>query len=400
VIRLYDPDAIEAIDSGMVMVNYDLNYPGAPTLRSQTGRKVTLPSATRPNRIFKGWCEGVVSSSGDSCAGTLHSANKILVNNNPGTTKTYSLKAVWEDPKYTITYNFNGGNANGIASTQICYYSAIIAGNCRIPSKNPTRPGHIFNKWCTTTPTNYFTTCSSASYSSGGLISLALFPSGRTATLHAVWIERYIQDYSVASCRSEASSANQTLVDKRDHSTYTVRYANNQCWMTQDLHIGYTNSGKVSAAGSNFSNPGIWNINVTSNKSYTQASANVGSSWGYYNFCAATAGSNNGCTKAEVYSGTSDICPANWRMPNGTELDNIKGNRNIFSLSSSSDGSAWWSTSQTPYLALDDDSKLQRALIRRGDDFKFNPDYGWGTSSIGDGGYFRTNRMRIRCVHK
>ena len=197
VIRLYDPDAIEAIDSGMVMVNYDLNYPGAPTLRSQTGRKVTLPSATRIDYAFGGWCEGTVINSGNDCSGTLHPVNKTLTNNDPDTTKAYNLKAVWKEPRYTITYNFNGGNANGIASTQYCYRSVVTSGNCKIPNKSPTRSNYTFRGWCKGTVNGTTGACTGTSLSPNGTIPTSFFANNtEKITLVAMWSKNFTINYN------------------------------------------------------------------------------------------------------------------------------------------------------------------------------------------------------------
>ena len=214
VIRLYDPDAIEAIDSGMVMVNYDLNYPGAPTLRSQTGRKVTLPSATRIDYAFGGWCEGTVIDFGNDCSGTLHPANKTLTNNDPDTTKVYNLKAVWKEPRYTITYNFNGGNANGIASTQYCYRSVVTSGNCKTPNASPTRSGYTFEGWCKGTVNGTTGTCTGTARKPGIAVPADFFANNtEKITLVAMWAKNFTVNYNFNGGNANGISTPQACIN-------------------------------------------------------------------------------------------------------------------------------------------------------------------------------------------
>jgi len=488
VIRLYDPDAVNAMQVGWVRVNFNSNYAGGPSLASMYGRKVTVPNVSRSKYTFKGWCDGSVTKTADgddTCSGKLYPANSSVTGSTVGQTEIHNLTAVWERIKYTVTYSTTGGSAisqkticyedtsssctitstkptrsdfrfnkwcliypisnattcsgtsyasgasiplsvfpasrqitlyatwdlntkhtisynttEGSAVSQTACYQTSSGGSCTISGTKPTRPGYTFSKWCLTYPSDYATSCSGTSYSSGSTIPYSSFPSSHAITLYAVWDRRYIQDYSAATCQSEASGAEQTLIDKRDKSPYTVRYANGRCWMTSDLHIGAYTSSNVTAANSNFSSPSTWNLNVAN--TYTQASATLYSNRGYYNFCAVTAGTGNGCTKSTPYSGSNDICPANWRLPNGSEAQAVMNNRNVFSLSNTYDGQYWWTTSGLPtgWTAISDGSMLQYVIRRSGNTLVFNPDYGWGSNGANYGGYFRTNTFPARCVHK
>ncbi|MBQ9180572.1 RICIN domain-containing protein [Candidatus Saccharibacteria bacterium] len=140
---------------------------------------------------------------------------------------------------------------------------------------------------------------------------------------------KYIQDYDVATCEKEASSAPVKVVDRRDDKEYTVRYINGNCWMTKDLAI-FTSKGQptgtITSTDSNFVNVDTWKLNATSSESYTEANA-VAHSNGYgYNYCALMAGNGNSCDKYAAYTGDDDICPANWKVPSRNEIETVLGN--------------------------------------------------------------------------
>lgn len=486
--RLYDPDAVNATQVGWVRVNFNSNYAGGPTFASMYGRKVTVPNVTRNKYTFAGWCDGSVSKNAggdDVCSGRIYAANSSVIGTAVGQTDVHNLTAVWERNKYTITYSLTGGS--GTIGQTICYED--VSSNCVVTSTKPTRTDHLFNNWCLNYPTASATVCSGTSYASGASIPLTRFPANRkltlyanwniyakhtisystsgsavaqtvcyktsasgsctisstrptragytfnrwcrtnnlgnpttcsgtsynpgatidygsfpasshAITLYAVWDRRYIQDYSVATCRSEASSAAQTLFDRRDNTAYTVRYANNQCWMTSDLHVGY-GSGTVTAANSNFSSPASWNLQATTDTdSYTQARSSLYGNAGYYNFCAVSAGTGNGCTKSTQYTGNSDICPANWRLPNGSEMAGVRTNTAIFPSSLTS--GQWWTS--TDEIFNDDVGRLMCALCARNGNFYFSTTF--DATACGQTyqnqkwGFRRSYTFKARCVHR
>ncbi|MBQ3470442.1 hypothetical protein IJH23_01885, partial [Candidatus Saccharibacteria bacterium] len=158
-----------------------------------------------------------------------------------------------------------------------------------------------------------------------------------------------------------------TLTDPRDSQTYKVaRLADDKCWMLDNLALDLTNSTVLSGMtqdNTNASNTTLGYLkgtttgttsdqyataavsNWTSSYSYSaplvsmadkdktapegtssdpKQSLATSDNWkygGYYNYCAASAGSycyGNG-TSAGTSSGnaTEDICPKGWRMPTG-----------------------------------------------------------------------------------
>ena len=200
-----------------------------------------------------------------------------------------------------------------------------------------------------------------------------------------------MQTFTLAQCQTNAADHDYVVRDARDGSEYTVRYINNQCWMTQNLRITHSTGqpeGTILGSGSNFSATSItFDGDLTEGSDYTKAYYHVPTPdledtdgnkpmdtytadqlgvW--YNFCAASAKdtTNHGCDNSDLYSGTEDICPANWRLPNDTgnttggEMYDLAtaltGNPSLFSpiygghfngsgaLSNATTNGYWWSS--------------------------------------------------------
>ncbi|MBQ2695324.1 hypothetical protein IJG04_01655, partial [Candidatus Saccharibacteria bacterium] len=141
----------------------------------------------------------------------------------------------------------------------------------------------------------------------------------------------YMQDLSLSTCQSQATGDNAIATDRRDGSTYSVRYINDACWMTQNLRI----TGTISSTDSNFSTNSTFNVKAAdlkgSSYSYTEAQSHVADSTDvsasssatggpytvnqlgvWYNYCAASAGTV--CSQTQK-NATEDICPAGWHLP-------------------------------------------------------------------------------------
>ena len=157
----------------------------------------------------------------------------------------------------------------------------------------------------------------------------------------------YIQDYTAEMCRNQATDQEVVVQDKRDLKSYTVRYINGNCWMTENLRLGeddtnpdtttivltpedsnvteertltvydiltYSTSGKecygtapsASTSGLGYSTPCMHSKNVDN--------GDIGV---WYNYVAATAGTITG-TNNET-NATEDICPSGWHLPSSTE---------------------------------------------------------------------------------
>ena len=96
------------------------------------------------------------------------------------------------------------------------------------------------------------------------------------------------------------------MYDIRDNNAYTVRkLADGNCWMTQNLYLAKTMT--LTSA----------NSNVTSDYAITRIYGNASmSNGGAYDRGNATYGAYYTWNTA-VAGGNGDICPKNWRLPNG-----------------------------------------------------------------------------------
>lgn len=95
--------------------------------------------------------------------------------------------------------------------------------------------------------------------------------------------------------------------------------------MTQNLRLsgGRTLTPADSNVASSWDFP---NTSLTEGNSYTDARSAISSDTsygGYYNYCAASAGTN--CQSSSATNTTYDICPAGWRLPTDSENYGIAG---------------------------------------------------------------------------
>ena len=142
-----------------------------------------------------------------------------------------------------------------------------------------------------------------------------------------------MQDFTKSQCQSLASSASVLVQDRRDNNTYTVRYINGNCWMTQNLRLagGTTLTSTYSNVSSSYTIP---TTDLTSGHSYTDGrihnSGNTTTGY-WYNYCAASAGTV--CQGSSAQDASYDICPKGWRLPTKTEFDGINGTSYISAFS-------------------------------------------------------------------
>ena len=247
-----------------------------------------------------------------------------------------------------ITINFNGNGATGGSTAS----QMIETGTSQnLNSNGFTRTGYKFTGW------NTAAGGTGTAYSNGASYAAPANPSSYTITLYAQWEQdiTYIQDFTLAECQAKASDANFTVVDKRDGNDYTVRYINGNCWMTQNLRLsgGRTLTSTDSNVASSWYFP---NTSLTSGNSYADAYSTISSNTsygGYYNFCAASAGTN--CRASGTYDTTYDICPKGWRLPTYNEQSGItsyssafspvySGNYDNGSLRDTGSYGHWWSS--------------------------------------------------------
>ena len=253
-----------------------------------------------------------------------------------------------------ITIHFDGNGATG-GSTQSQMIETGTSQN--LNSNGFTKTGYKFTGW------NTVAGGTGTSYGDGASYAAPANPSSYTITLYAQWEQVvYMQDFTKSQCSSLASSSDYTVTDRRDNNTYTVRYINGNCWMTQNLRLsgGRTLTPADSNVASSWDFP---NTSLTEGNSYTDARSAISSDTsygGYYNFCAASAGTN--CQTSSATNTTYDICPKGWRLPTYNEFSGIigtsyisafspvySGNYSSGSLRSTGFSGYWWSSTAHNY---------------------------------------------------
>ena len=148
-------------------IQYNISYnanggSGAPSDQSKYyDSTITLRSGkpTRKGYLFKGWSTRSTALSADYQPGDRYSSNSNL-----------TLYAVWEQIKYYVYYNANGGS--GAPFEQWEYYDSTLV----LRSGTPIRAGYTFKGWSTSS------TATSVSYMPGGT-----YTANRDMTLYAVW---------------------------------------------------------------------------------------------------------------------------------------------------------------------------------------------------------------------
>ena len=233
----------------------------------------------------------------------------------------FSVRCIRSTPG-TLTINFDGnGSTGGSTASQ-----QIAAGNTASLNANGfTRTGYAFTGW------NTAADGSGTSYADGADYTVTPATGDATVTLYAQWEEITMQTFTNALCQTLASSANYTVKDARDNNDYTVRYINGACWMTQNLRL--SGGRTLTSADSNVDQN--WTFPATqldgNSYSYTAPQTTISSNTsygGYYNYCAASAGTVCSQTQANA---TQDICPKGWRLPTYNEQNGIGSYRSAFS---------------------------------------------------------------------
>ena len=320
---------------------------------------------TRSGYIFAGWYTDPAGTDG----------NEFVPNRNMESGTTVYAKWI-ED--LTIVFDGNG-NTGGSMSNQVITY-----GNNTLNTNAYTRSNYAFTGW------NTKADGSGTTYKDGATYRYTSSIGSDVLTLYAQWTP-FIQNFALAQCQSQASSGNVTVVDQRDNNYYTVRYINGNCWMTQNLRLsgGRTLTPADSNVASNWSFP---SNSLTSGDSYTEARSLISSNTsygGYYNFCAASAGT---VCSTDKQNSTYDICPKGWRLPTSSEQNSIISYLSAFSpiaagnysggmLADRGYRSHWWSStvySSVYQYALDYDSNLN---------FEVTNTYG-----------FRDRGLSVRCI--
>ena len=206
------------------------------------------------------------------------------------------------------------------------YYAVVQEAPTITPSAEvltPTRPRYVFWGWY-----------KDAAGTKGE--EFTVDGSLQAGTVYAKWLLDVgpIQNFTNAQCQSLASTTDVAATDTRDSNIYAVRYIKDACWMTQNLRLsgGRTLTPSDSDVDSDWTFP---NNSLTAGNNYGVAHFILSDDpryakeyGGYYNYCAASAGSVCARTKMDA---TQSICPKGWRLPTRTEQDGITSYVSAFS---------------------------------------------------------------------
>ena len=332
-----------------------------------------------------------------------------------GTGKTYqpnaeftahdstTLYATWN---YTLHYNANGGE-NAPESTAKAGGETV---EFIIDENKPTKENSYFWGWSLSPDSE------SGDYAAFDRITV----NSPETTLYAIWNNSevpletitYMQDINSSICRETPNGYSKQLIDKRDGKSYWVtKYADGNCWMSQNLDIGdteqdYLLTSEDSDVKEDFlltkkdssaiiDNNVIDAINYNDGREYIVANNSLINfsvystaeecasneenlneelckhyhSGNQYNFYTATAGS----ITSKHYRNTeanSSICPAGWQLP--TAFDNTAPNiksftnlyNNTYGIGNNSSGSL--TSIQAPFYVVPIFSSSEMATISRG----------------------------------
>ena len=240
---------------------------------------------------------------------------------------TLTFAVVAEPAMVTVAFNGNGSTSGSMPSIKI-----PAGGSQALPSNTFTKAGYGFTGW------NTAANGSGTRYADGANYTVSTNPGSYSVTLYAQWElinllddATYMQDLTAAQCTGSSDGATATLIDRRDNNRYTVAKINGACWMTQNLRLsgGRTLTSADSNVARNWTFP---STSLAAGDSYTAARSTIGSNTsygGYYNFCAASAGTN--CQVSTATNTAYDICPKGWRLPTYREMSSITGYSPVFS---------------------------------------------------------------------
>lgn len=342
-------DTVEISAYADVDYSYDLTISGAK-VTIISGDEELVP--VRPGYTFLGWYKDA----------NLDTNNEFIAVD--ATTSSGTIYAKWFK-NLTVIFDGNGNTGGSMANQEVVYGDNILNTN------KYTKSGYRFIRWNTEADGSGTSYGDNASYSYTNSIG------SDTLTLYAQWGQDVgaIQNFTKSQCQSLASDTEVVAIDLRDNNTYSLRYINGNCWMTQNLRLsgGRTLTPSDSNVASNWSFP---STELAGNSyTYTEPQMTISSDTsygGYYNFCAASAGTL--CDNTTAQNATYDICPAGWRLPTKTEFDSINGTSYVSAFSPTLSGyyygsslgsigrnSWWWSATQSyakQYLLEYDNNEL------------------------------------------
>ncbi|MBR3055882.1 InlB B-repeat-containing protein [Candidatus Saccharibacteria bacterium] len=383
--------------------SYNIKTDGTGTYGSSWKMKLTNPSNATISGNFGSSYQNIPSTftqvatyANNTTSGSITPSYQVAVSSSqPAGTYTGKVKYVLVHPNttaagtYNIAYNANGGSGTTTGHTGVYNFDPVT-----LNANGFTRSGYAFAGWCTTNTSQYSCTDGVLYQSGDGVTSLGT--AGSTVTLYAIWNElcagyttmQELDSSSIATLLPTTGST-ATVCDTRDEGKYTIgKLADNNYWMLDNLALDLTDSTVLSAMDSTNTNASDTTLGylkngggTTSDQYATAAVANWTSSYsysaplvnmtnkdtvpqgsdplaaealagnwkigGYYNYCAASAGSycyGNG-TSAGTSSGNASesICPKGWRLPTGNTTGEYSALANAIygSTGSTSDATAY-----------------------------------------------------------
>ena len=274
-----------------------------------------------------------------------------LTSQNPGISNVISAVNSGDDGVTSSNFGDNtwGYNLSQEAVSDTTAYKAVptATGDTALISTSSPTEADTYNL---TFGTKVDTSLPSGTYSNDVVVSVVANP----AYVPSLSQIDNMQEMTSEICATSAEGETATLIDIRDGSDYTVAKINGNCWMTQNLRLS---SGRtLTSADSNVTRD--WSFpstSLTSGNSYTEARSTISSNTsygGYYNYCAASAGTV--CSSSSAQDATQDICPKGWRLPTLDEMSDItdytsafspvySGNYDNGSLRDTGSYGLWWS---------------------------------------------------------
>lgn len=230
------------LDIEHIVTFYANGGSGAPSAQTKYYGTVLTLSSTQPTRTgytFQGWGISESDTSVDYAAGGQYGKDEDI-----------NLYAIW---KKTITLSYNANGGSGAPSSQSAnVYNATTSNKFTISSTKPTRTGYTFAGWSTSS------TATSASYSSGGSITLS-----SSDTLYAVWTEHYltVNYYSNNATYYNGTSTALNTVNNNNVLIWTQKY-----YYDNDYSSGLNNYSSGSTLGmirTGYSPTGNWGTSTS-----------------------------------------------------------------------------------------------------------------------------------------
>lgn len=307
--------------------SYLSNPTGSGTYR--WGQTVTIGVTKTANETCYSYSTPTWSRTSGS--GTLNSTSGTSVTFTMGTSNaTVTATNSRSNVNQTITFRTSGGASsitlNGTSRTNGQTMS-IACGTYNL--SGVFNSGYEFSSWSNSGGSIANTGALNTTYTVNGNGTITL--NGKQSIINLLTQATYMQDLTAAQCSGSSDGATATLRDRRDNNTYTIAKINGNCWMTQNLRL--SGGRTLTSADSNVASSWYFpNTSLTSGNSYTDAYSTISSNTsygGYYNFCAASAGTN--CQSSNAYDTTYDICPKGWRLPTYNEQQDITSYSSAFS---------------------------------------------------------------------